>query len=116
MRDRRPFTVVGVVPDARYVALDREPQGAIYSPLTADAEPDIQTALFAFKKGEPVRPDVVVDHLRRSCPACAFRRAETLTQAMGRTIRIRQFRAWLFGAFGVSALVIVGIGIPGSSP
>ena len=36
-----------------------------------------------------------------------------MAQSMGRTIRIRQFRAWLFGAFGISALVIVGIGILG---
>jgi ABC-type antimicrobial peptide transport system permease subunit len=32
---------------------------------------------------------------------------------MGMSIRIRQFRAWLFGAFGIGALVIVGIGILG---
>jgi putative ABC transport system permease protein len=109
----RPFTVVGVVPDARYVSLDREPQGAIYSPLAADPDPYLETLLFAASEGSPVRLTDVVDHLRRVCSTCAIRRANTMTQAMGRTIRIRQFRAWLFGAFGAGALVIVGIGILG---
>jgi predicted permease len=111
--EKRPFTVIGVVPDARYVALDQEPQGAIYSPLAADPDPFLETLLFAASEGSPVRLNDVADHLRRVCPTCAIRRANTLTEAMGRTIRIRQFRAWLFAAFGVGALVIVGIGILG---
>ncbi len=111
--DKRPFTVIGVVPDARYVTLDREPQGAIYSPLTADPDPYLETVLLAFKETAPVRVSDVVDHLRRVCALCRVRRALTMTQAMGVSIQIRQFRAWLFGLFGVSALVVVGIGILG---
>ncbi|HEX7780949.1 MAG TPA: FtsX-like permease family protein, partial [Vicinamibacterales bacterium] len=113
LRQGRPFTVVGVVPDARYVALDRVPQGAIYMPFAADAEATLTTVLLAFKQGAPVRLTEIVDHLKRSCPVCAILRAQTMTQAMGRSIRIRQFRAWLFAAFGIGALVIVGTGILG---
>lgn len=113
VRERRPFTVIGVVPDARYVALDREPQGAIYSPFVADPGATLSTVLVAFRKGAPVRLTEAVDHLKRSCSLCAVHRASTMSQAMGRTIRMHQFRAWLFAAFGVGALVIVGIGILG---
>jgi putative ABC transport system permease protein len=113
MRKGQPFIVIGVVPDARYVALDREPQGAIYMPFAADPEATLNTLLVAFKPGSPVRLIETVDHLQRSCPLCAISRASTMTQAMGRSIRIRQFRAWLFAAFGLGALVIVGTGILG---
>ena len=111
--DKRPFTVIGVVTDARYVALDREPQGAIYVPLLSNPEPYVSGVVAAFKPGVPISIADVVSQLRLACPRCAIQRANTMTQAMGRTIRIRQFRAWLFGAFGVCALVIVGIGILG---
>lgn len=113
MRRGRPFTVIGVVRDARYVALDREPQGAIYMPFAADTEATLTTVLLAFNEGAPVRLTEIVDHVKRSCPVCAIHRAQTMTQAMGRSIRIRQFRAWLFAAFGIGALVIVGTGILG---
>jgi putative ABC transport system permease protein len=113
MRQGRPFTVVGVVPDARYVSLDREPQGAIYMPFAADAEATLTTVLLAVKQGAPVRPTEIVDHVKRSCPVCAIHTAQTMTEAMGRSIRIRQFRAWLFAALGIGALVIVGTGILG---
>ena len=113
VRERRPFTVIGVVPDARYVALDREPQGAIYLPFAADSGATLTTVLVAFRDGAPVRLTETVDHLKRSCSLCAVDRASTMAQAMGRTIRMHQFRAWLFAAFGVGALVIVGIGILG---
>ena len=35
----RPFTVVGVVQEIRYRSLDVEPEGEVYWPLAADAEP-----------------------------------------------------------------------------
>jgi predicted permease len=113
VRKGQTFTVIGVVPDGRYVALDREPQGAIYMPIAADADATLHTVVVGFRQGAPVRLAEIVDQLKRSCPLCAVHRAGTMTQAMGRSIRIRQFRAWLFAAFGIGALVIVGIGILG---
>jgi predicted permease len=113
VRRGQTFAVIGVVPDARYVALDREPQGAIYMSFAADASATLSTVLVGIKPGGRVRMAEIVDQLKRSCPLCAIHRAGTMTQAMGRTIRIRQFRAWLFASFGIGALVIVGIGILG---
>lgn len=111
--DKRPFTVIGVTTDARYVALDREPQGAIFVPLLSNPEPYISNVVVAFRPNSPLLIKDVVAHLMQICPRCSIERANTMTQSMGRTIRIRQFRAWLFGAFGISALVVVGIGILG---
>ncbi|HEY7475842.1 MAG TPA: ABC transporter permease [Vicinamibacterales bacterium] len=111
--NKRPFSVVGVVTDARYVALDREPQGAVYVPLLSNPEPYVSNLVVAFKPGSALGIADVVTRLKEECPRCAIDRANTMTQAMSRTIRIRQFRAWLFGAFGIAALIIVGIGILG---
>jgi putative ABC transport system permease protein len=110
---KRPFTVIGVTSDARYVSLDREPQGAIYVPLLANPKPYVSAIVVAFRSGSPIRLADVVARLKQECPRCAIRRANTMTQSLGRTIRIRQFRAWLFGAFGVGAVAIAGIGVLG---
>jgi ABC-type antimicrobial peptide transport system permease subunit len=73
----------------------------------------VSAIVVAFRSGSPIRLADVVARLKQECPRCAIRRANTMTQSLGRTIRIRQFRAWLFGAFGVGAVAIAGIGVLG---
>jgi putative ABC transport system permease protein len=111
--DGRTFTVIGVVPDARYLALDRDTSGEIYWPLAARPLPYIENLLVRFDSQQRVALPTLVTAIKDRCPDCWIFSAQTFTDAMASTIRPRQFSAWLFSAFGVSALVIVGAGILG---
>jgi predicted permease len=108
----RPFTVVGVVADAKYLALDLDEVGEIYWPVAASPRPAVSNLLVRFGTSRnAVTPFVA--NLRRACPQCWVGRAEMLTDALGDSIRPRRFSAWLFSAFGAAALTITGVGILG---
>jgi putative ABC transport system permease protein len=109
----RAYTVTGVVPDARLMSLDIEPQGAIYWPVAAMPRPRIAYMFVRLASGGDDELAVVTRELSRQCPTCWFRSAMMLGDALAVTIRGRQFSAWLFSAFGVGALLIVGVGILG---
>jgi putative ABC transport system permease protein len=110
--NNRPFTVVGVVADAKYLALDLDEVGEIYWPVAASPRPAVSNLLVRFGTSRnAVTPFVA--NLRRACPQCWVGRAEMLTDALGDSIRPRRFSAWLFSAFGVAALTITGVGIVG---
>lgn len=109
----RPFTVVGVVPDARYVSLDFEPRGAIYWPVAATPEPLVYSTLVRLESRGSDALAAVVRQVIERCPSCQLQSAQTLTDAMSATIRPRQFSAWLFSSFAISALAIVGAGVLG---
>jgi hypothetical protein len=107
----RAFTVVGVVPDARFMSLDTDPQGEIYWSVAAMPKPSISNVLLRLTPG--TSPQTVATSIIRGCPDCWVRSAQTLDSALGVTIAQRQFSAWLFSAFGIAALVTVGTGILG---
>ena len=109
----RQYTVAGLVPDARLMSLDLEPQGAIYWPVAAMPRPRIGYMFVRFASTDDDALAAVARELPRHCPTCWFRSATMLGDALAVTIRGRQFSAWLFSAFGVAALVIVGIGLLG---
>jgi predicted permease len=110
--DGRPFTVVGVVADAKYLALDLDQGGEIYWPVAASSRPSVSRLLVRFRTSrDAVTP--FVTSLRRGCPQCWVGHAEMLTDALSNSIRPRRFSAWLFSAFGVAALTITGVGILG---
>ena len=109
----RVFTVVGVVPDARYVALDREPQGAIYFPFAAAARPAIGRMLVRFDSDSAERLPVLMQWIAGRCPRCVVSRSQTLAEAFAATIRPRRFYAWILSAFAITALAIVAAGILG---
>jgi hypothetical protein len=113
MNKGRAYTVTGVVPDARLMSLDIEPQGAIYWPVAAMPRPRIAYMFVRLASGGAEELAAVTRELSRQCPTCWFRSAMMLGDALAVTIRARQFSAWLFSAFGVAALLIVGIGILG---
>jgi hypothetical protein len=109
----RAFAVVGVVPDARYMALDRDPQGTIYWPMAATPRPVLYNMLIMFTRdGRSSLPGVVA-RIAERCPKCSVKHAEMLADRLGASVRRRQFYAWLFSSFGIAALVIVGTGILG---
>jgi predicted permease len=112
VRRRQAFDVVGVVPDARYLALDLDPEGAIYYPLAADAQPSLITIFVAV---DPLRPASAssIAGLLTAHGGYRVRSAQTVGSTLAESIRQRRFYALLFGGFGVLALFIVPVGILG---
>jgi predicted permease len=108
---RRPFSVIGVVGDARYLALDTAPGGAIYYPVTADPEPWLTTVFIAFE-GSPdlsaVRSLIATRH-----PVFRVRSVQSVSATLGDSVRNRSFQTLLFASFGLSAVGIVAVGILG---
>jgi hypothetical protein len=110
-KEGEAFSVIGVVSDVRYVALDLEPQGAVYWPLPSGTP--LHSVLVRFDRPADAALPTVLSWISRRCAACFVGRAQTLSDALARTIRPRQFNAWLFSSFSVAALAIVGTGILG---
>jgi hypothetical protein len=114
-RNGTAFQVTGVVPDVRHVSLDRASEGEIYWPLAASENPGLRNLFVRFEPAAAADGlDRVLRTLARDAPAMRVVRAETLRAALSRSVRQREFQAWLFGAFGLAALAIVGAGLLGS--
>jgi predicted permease len=113
IRNKRPYTVVGVVENARIMSLDAEPQGEIFWPVAAAEHPYLQNLIVRFSGTETDQLAPVVAYVVTHCPTCWLYGAQMMHDALSTTIRGREFDGALFGAFGVSALVIVGAGILG---
>ncbi|MCR4376390.1 MAG: ABC transporter permease [Acidobacteria bacterium] len=109
------FTVVGVVGDARYQALDVEPDGAIYYPMAASTTPELVNVFVTFRPGADRGLQSVLALLADRYPMFRVRRAQSVTETLADSIRLRQFRALLFGGFGLGGLVIVAVGVLGLS-
>lgn len=105
------FNVVGVVADGRYVSFDLEPEGEIYYPVMNDHRPDLSTV---FVRTDHPRDDLLptlMSLISSRYPMFRVTKAQTMTAALGETIRMRQFRATLFVAFGIAGVTIAGIGV-----
>lgn len=111
--DGRAYTVVGVVPDARYVALDRDPEGAIYLPLASAPRQTLRRMLVRFEDDSAALLPGLTQWLATRCPQCWINRTQTMADAFAATIRPRRFYAWIGSAFAVAALTIVATGILG---
>ena len=108
----RVFTVVGVVPDVRYVMLDEAPSGAIYWPMAANPKAQLDNVFVALAPGSGALRSVV-EWTKAHCERCRITKAESVSDAMVWTIRRRLLPASILSSFGVAALVIVGVGLLG---
>ena len=104
-------TVIGIVGDTRYSALDREPAGEIYIPDRFVAG---RTGVFFHvrtKDGAAAVVPLVVQMLRsRNIFA---NQVSTHEDALFASVKHRALPAWLFGSLGVAALLLSGAGILG---
>jgi predicted permease len=107
----RPYRVVGVVNDTRFLALDLAAQGEIFWPLAAMPDPYLSSVVLKLSSDADV--DEVAATVRARCPDCWVRESLTLEEALAENIRPRRFSAWLFSAFGLAALAIVSTGVFG---
>jgi predicted permease len=111
---RVSVTVVGVVKDARFRALDLESQGEIYAPLrlgfysTVSANYLVQSA-----PADDRVLSAVLGTIRRYDGAASVRRAQDVSVALADSIKQRRFHAWLFSVLAASGLLIAGAGIFG---
>jgi putative ABC transport system permease protein len=109
----RPFIVVGVVPEVRFRSLDAEPEGEVYWPVAAQAQPHLWNL---YVRVDPSADDAVaaiLQGLAARFPVYQVLNVQTAAGSYGEAIRGRRFQAWLFGSFAIAALVIVGVGILG---
>lgn len=106
------FTVVGVVKDVRWNSWDGAAVPTIYSPFAYSFS--AQPTFFVRASSDTSR--VTRDVLRTLAEADPMLRTEAsimLEDMFVDTVRPRRLQAWLFGAFAVAGLFVVGIGILG---
>jgi putative ABC transport system permease protein len=108
----RIVTVVGVVEEARLVSQDNPRDGQIYIPRGMSQR--FNTVYFLKTAADPsmvVRDLPLV--LRRDVPGALVRRAESLDQAIARSVRLHRFRTALFGLSAGAGLLLLSVGIWG---
>jgi predicted lysophospholipase L1 biosynthesis ABC-type transport system permease subunit len=108
-----PFEVIGVVNDTRFLSLDLDAQGEIFWPVAAMPKPYLSNVVVKLSPDAGGGIGAVAASVRANCADCWVRDALTLEEALAENIRARRFSAWLFSAFGIAALAIVGTGILG---
>ena len=108
------FTVVGVVDDARFTSWDDDRLGQIYGSYAAIAQEQsgLSIVVRATSRPEALMPTIMwqLEGLSKNVQVQRMATAEDL---LDDTVRGRRLDAWLFGAFGVAALMVVGVGVLG---
>jgi predicted permease len=100
-------TVIGVVRDARYEALDRDPLGSVYLPIDFDSR---YGGFFVARTEDD--PAKVIPGMLAAAGETGLRveRAVPLDDALFVASVHRALPAWLFGSLGLVGLMVLGIG------
>jgi hypothetical protein len=108
------FDVIGVVRDARMTSWDADTIGQVYGPYSVVRDSG-QPSISVIARSD--RPDRVLRDLlalaRQPSSDVRIERASIGADILNETVRARRLNSWLFGAFALAALVIVGVGILG---
>jgi putative ABC transport system permease protein len=108
----RTVTVVGIVEEARFVSQDNPRGGQIYIPRGMSQT--LNTVYFVKTAADPT---VVVRDLplvlRRDVPDVLVRRAESLDQAIAKSVRLYRFRTSLFALSAGAGLLLLSVGVCG---
>jgi len=108
----RIVTVVGVVEEARFVSQDNPRGGQIYIPRGMSQT--FNTVYFLKTAADPTA--VLRDFplvLRRDVRDVVVRRAESLDEAIAKSVRLYRFRTALFASSAGAGLVLLSVGIWG---
>ena len=106
------LTIVGIVGDVRYDALDREARQAVYEPLAMN--PFHYTRLVVRADGDPRRIEGAVRAvLRDSGTAQAVFHVQPMEDYIAASLADRRFALSLIAVFGVLALVLSAVGLYG---
>lgn len=105
------YTVVGVVADARFAGLDISPSQEVYLPNAIVLR---RTGLL-YHIRTLESPDTSLPVVLRELSAKGIRVDRSATHSAGlfESVKDRALPAWLFGLMGVSALMILAIGLGG---
>jgi len=110
--DPAPFTIVGVVPEVRWFAWDKE-SPMIYGPYGRLSRSSLLTF---FVRTDPSAGPTVDQTLRAVIdedPMVRPFRAAALGDLFRDSVSLRRFQSWLFGGFAAAALAVMGAGILG---
>lgn len=102
------LTVVGVVNDTRYQALDRDPVGEVYR--FSERGPGTYGSFFVIKLSQ--HPDSVIPTLVDTAVSAGLKvdRAQLLDDALFAATVHRALPAWMFGSMSLVGLLIVTVG------
>ena len=108
-----PYTIVGVVENAKYAKLDEETRRIVYLPASQNATPDEVVRILV--RGDPGAPTLIPmlrDGIGRVQPAALMTFSELKTH-IARSLRRERMLALLSGMFGGAALLLSVLGLYG---
>jgi len=108
-----PAVVIGVVNDARYAALDRDPEAEVYASLPQSAKVQGQ-AMHVFVVRTTGAPVQVIQRLEPRIKELTGNAVSDLTALdtfISRSVHLPRFRALLFGLMGLLVVVLTAVGV-----
>jgi putative ABC transport system permease protein len=111
----RPFQVVGIVRNARFTRWDDESAGQIYAAhtLVGTEQPLVSIVVRASDPSAVMQALLGVIRDKDAAADVRVTTAALAADLLNDTVRPRRLNSWLFGAFAVAALTVVGVGILG---
>ena len=113
VRDRPPRTIVGVVDDVKQLALDAEPVGQVYVPVSQFPYPGLTLVA---RVGD-VDPLVVLPLIRQAVrdvnPTAGITDVRTMEDVVAESLARQRFSMTLIATFAALALVLATVGLYG---
>ena len=107
-----PFTVVGIVSDARRRSLDAPPRGAVYLPYTQFVLP-YMGAVVRTDRGAGAVASAVKTAVAQIDPDLPIGDVKTMEQIIEESTGEPRFRSFLIASFAVLALLLAAVGVYG---
>jgi len=111
--DKAPWiTVIGVVKDEKHYGLDQEIRPAVYFPY-GEAPLESMSIVLRGAMDPEALAEPARETLRRLDPDVALYDMRTMTERLQQSMWARRAYSWLFGAFGIVALILAAAGVYG---